>query len=145
MILKFAQAYDLGVVNTFFQKKMEHLITYKSGGRRSVIDYILIRRNDISNVKDCKVIPGESIATQHGILTMDICIQTKKRVKPRRRKQQIKWWRLKDRDENRKFASKVEEKIKNIKAKRWAISSDTDQLQLINLHNFKLERFISIQ
>ena len=44
-------------------------------------------------------------------LGMDICIQTKKRVKPRRRKQQIKWWRLKDRDENRKFASKVEEKI----------------------------------
>ena len=124
---------------------MEHLITYTSGGRRSVIDYILIRRNNISKIKDCKVIPGESIATQHILLTMDIGIQTKKRVKPRRRKQQIKWWRLKDRDENRKFASKVEEKIKNIKAKRWAISSDTDQLQLIKLHNFKLERFKSIQ
>ena len=27
-ILQFAQSYDLGVVNTFFQKKMEHLITY---------------------------------------------------------------------------------------------------------------------
>ncbi len=116
-ILQFAQSYDFGVVNTFFQRKMEHLITYTSGGRRSVIDYILIRRNNISKVKDCKVIPGESIATQHILLTMDIGIQTKKRVKPRRRKQQIKWWRLKDRDENRKFASKVEEKIKNIKAK----------------------------
>ena len=46
---------------------------------------------------------------------MDICTQTKKRVKRRRRKQQIKWWRLKDRDENRKFASKVEENIKDIK------------------------------
>ena len=66
-ILQFAQAYDLGVVNTFFQKKLEHLITYKSGGRRSVIDYILIRRNNISS----KVIPGESIATQHRILTME--------------------------------------------------------------------------
>ena len=50
-------------------------------------DYILIRRNNISKVKDCKVIPGESIATHHRILTMDICIQTKTRVKPRRRKQ----------------------------------------------------------
>ena len=38
-ILQFAQAYDLGVVKTFFQEKMENLITYKSGGRRSVIDY----------------------------------------------------------------------------------------------------------
>ena len=46
---------------------------------------------------------------------MDICIQTKKRVKLRRRKQHIKCWRLKDRDENRKIASKVEEKIKHIK------------------------------
>ena len=72
-----------------------------------MIDYILIRRNNTSKVKDCKVIPGESIATRHIILTM--------RFKQRRRKQQIKWWRLKDRDENRKFASKVEEKIKDIK------------------------------
>ena len=80
-----------------------------------MIDYILIRRNNISKVKDCKVIPRKSIATQHRILTMDICIQTKERVKPRMRKQQIKWWRLKDRDENRKCASKVEENIKDIK------------------------------
>ena len=42
-------------------------------------------------------------------------MQTKKRVKPRRRKQQIKWWQLKDRDENRKVASRVEEKIKDVK------------------------------
>ena len=60
------------------------------------------------------MIPGESIATQHSILTMDICIKTKKRVKPRMRKQQIKWWRLKDRDENRKFASRLEEHINDV-------------------------------
>ena len=54
-ILYIAQAYDLGVVNIFFQKKMEHLITCRSGGRRSVIDYVLIRRNNISKVTDCKV------------------------------------------------------------------------------------------
>ena len=118
-----------GVVNTFFQKKMEHLITNKNGGRRSVIDYTLIRRNNISKVKECKVIPGESIATQHRILTMDIGIQTTKRVKPRRRKQQIKWWRRKDRDENRKFDSKVEENLKDIK--------DWDQLEAILLDTAK--------
>ena len=102
-------------LHTFFQKKMEHIITYKSGGRMSVIDSILTWRNNISKVKDCKVIPGESIATQHRILTTDICIQTTKRVNPRRRKQHIKWWRLKDRDEYRKFASKVDENIEDIK------------------------------
>ena len=80
-----------------------------------MIDYILIRRNNISQVNDCKSIPGESIATQHIIITMDICIKTQKRVKSRRRKQQIKWWRMKDRDENRKFASQIEENIEVIK------------------------------
>ena len=94
-----------------------------------MIDYILIRRNNNSKVKDCKVIPGESIAIQHRILTMDIGIQTKKRVKPRRRKQQIKWWRLKDQDRNRKCASKVEEKIKDIK--------DWNQLEALLLDTAK--------
>ena len=78
------------LMGNFFQKKIEHLITYKSGGRRSVIDYILIRRNNISKVKDCKMIPGKSVATQHRIITMDICTQTNKRVKSRRIQQQIK-------------------------------------------------------
>ena len=32
-ILSFAQAYNLVVANTYFQKKDEHLITYKSGDR----------------------------------------------------------------------------------------------------------------
>ena len=113
-ILQFAQAYDLGIVNTFFQTKMEHTITYKSGWRMSVIDYILIRRNNTSQVKDCKVIPGESIATQPRILTMGICIKTKRIVKLRMRKQHIKWWRLKDRDEIRKLASRLEVKINDV-------------------------------
>ena len=85
------------------------------GEGQAVIDYILIRRNRISKVKYCKVIPDESIATQHIILNMDICIQTKNRVKSRRRKQHITWWRLKDRDENRKVASRVEDKINYVK------------------------------
>ena len=38
-VLRFAQAYNLGLVNTFFQKQEEHLIAYKSGNRRTTIDY----------------------------------------------------------------------------------------------------------
>ena len=78
-----------------------------------MINYILIWRNNISKGLYSDT-GGEYSYTQHRILTMDIDIKNKKIVKPRRRKQQIKWWRLKDRDENRKFASKVEEKIKDI-------------------------------
>ena len=39
------------------------------------------------------------------------------------RKQQIKWWRPKDQDENRQFASKVEENIEDIK--EWDQLLDT--------------------
>ncbi|XP_050350401.1 uncharacterized protein LOC126773491 [Nymphalis io] len=49
---------DLAIVNTFFQKKPEHLITYKSGPHSTQIDYLLIRRSQIGIVTNCKVIPG---------------------------------------------------------------------------------------
>ena len=53
-VLRFAQAYNLGLVNTFFQKQEEHLITYKSGNRRTTIDYILVKRPDLKAATDCK-------------------------------------------------------------------------------------------
>ena len=46
-VLRFAEAYNLGIVNTFFQKQEEHLITNKSGNRRTTIDYILVKRTDL--------------------------------------------------------------------------------------------------
>ena len=38
-IVAWAQAFNLGIMNTFFVKKEEHLVTYKSGGRSTQIDY----------------------------------------------------------------------------------------------------------
>ena len=70
-VLRFAEAYNLGIVNTFFQKQEEHIITYKSGNRRTTIYYILVKRTDLKAAKDCEVISGESIAMQqnysHGL------------------------------------------------------------------------------
>ena len=40
-ILHLAQAFDLAIVNTFYSKRREHLLTYKSGGKATVIDYII--------------------------------------------------------------------------------------------------------
>ena len=37
-VFEMAQTYDLALLNTSFEKKEEHLITFKSGGNRSVID-----------------------------------------------------------------------------------------------------------
>lgn len=45
-ILQAASAFDLAVVNTWFQKKEQHLITYKSGHHKTQIDYFLFRFNN---------------------------------------------------------------------------------------------------
>ena len=66
-----AQAYDLAILNTFYSKRREHQLTYKSGGNATVIDYIMVRRENLREFKNCKVIPEESIATQHMMLVMD--------------------------------------------------------------------------
>ncbi|KAG2459970.1 CFDP2 protein, partial [Polypterus senegalus] len=40
-IVDFAKRMDMAVVNTYFKKKEEHRVTYKSGGRCTKVDYIL--------------------------------------------------------------------------------------------------------
>ncbi|KAH1254392.1 Craniofacial development protein 2 [Glycine max] len=94
-ILEFSEALDLSIANTWFKKREEHLITYKSGGTCSQIDFFLIRKSDRKYCLNCKVIPGESLTTQHRVLVMDVRIRDRAKrssplVAPR-----IKWWHLK--------------------------------------------------
>ncbi|XP_050141126.1 uncharacterized protein LOC126617112 [Malus sylvestris] len=78
-ILDFAMAYDLFLANTFFKKREEHVITYKSGSSKTQIDFLLMRKGDRITCKDCKVIPGESMANQHRLLVMDVHIKREKK------------------------------------------------------------------
>ncbi|MCX8789090.1 exonuclease/endonuclease/phosphatase family protein [Vibrio parahaemolyticus] len=77
-ILDFSIAWDLLLANTYFKKREEHLITYKSGSSISQIDFLLTRKSDQKLCKDCKVIPGEHVTTQHRLLVLDIRINTYK-------------------------------------------------------------------
>ncbi|KAJ2939001.1 hypothetical protein O0L34_g18979 [Tuta absoluta] len=67
-ILEYAVSCDLAIINTYFSKKDTHLITYRSGGRSTQIDFVLARRKDLGKYKDSKVIPGEALTSQHRIL-----------------------------------------------------------------------------
>ena len=58
-ILESTESLYLALVNTFFNKNEEHLITYKSGGNSSQIDFIMTRRADLKEMRDCKVIYQE--------------------------------------------------------------------------------------
>ncbi|KAL5164575.1 Craniofacial development protein 2 [Glycine soja] len=90
-ILEFSEALDLSIANTWFKKREEHLITYKSGGTCSQIDFFLIRKYCLN----CKVIPGESLTTQHRVLVMDVRIRDRAKRRSPLVAPRIKWWHLK--------------------------------------------------
>ncbi|KAM2872431.1 hypothetical protein FF1_019947 [Malus domestica] len=56
-ILDFAMAYDLFLANTFFKKREEYVITYKSGSSKTQIDFLLMRKGDRITSKE---VLGES-------------------------------------------------------------------------------------
>ena len=43
MVVDFAKRMDLAVVNTYFKKKNENRVTYKSSGKSTRIDYVMYR------------------------------------------------------------------------------------------------------
>ena len=51
----------LYLMNTYFQKRKNELITFRSGETETMIDYILVKNKYRSSVKDVKVISGEEI------------------------------------------------------------------------------------
>ncbi|KAK3562906.1 hypothetical protein QTP86_011138 [Hemibagrus guttatus] len=94
MVVDFAKRMDMGVVNTYFQKREEHRVTYKSGGRSTQVDYILCRRGNLKEISDCKVVVGESVARQHRMVVcrMTLMVCKKKRSEIEKK---TKWWKLK--------------------------------------------------
>ncbi|KAK3536457.1 hypothetical protein QTP86_012613 [Hemibagrus guttatus] len=103
---------DMDVVNTYFQKREEHRVTYKSGGRRTQVDYILCRRGNLKEISDCKVVVGESVARQH---RMVVCRMTLMVCKKKRSKIEIekktKWWKLKKEECCEEFRQKLRQAL----------------------------------
>jgi len=49
----------------------------------------------MGKIRNCKVIPGESIATQHRLMVMNMR-ERKSKEKKRKRKERIRRWKLKE-------------------------------------------------
>jgi hypothetical protein len=95
-ILDFASAHDLILANTYYIKRDSHLVTYASGDRQTQVDYWTVRRCHLKHVKDCKVIPGESLLPQHRLLLLEmgLPINRQRRLTHGETKARIKWWKL---------------------------------------------------
>ena len=100
------ESLDLALVNTFFNKKEEHLITYRSGGNISQIDFIMTRRADLKEMRDCIEIPGEEVVPQHRLLWA--VLRTKETKHRKTRKKTIKIRTLKG-EKVTEYRHKVEE------------------------------------
>ncbi|KAK3568428.1 hypothetical protein QTP86_006930 [Hemibagrus guttatus] len=93
-------------------KREEHRVAYKSGGRRTQVDYILCRRGNLKEISDCKVVVGESVARQH---RMVVCRMTLMVCKKKRSKIEIekktKWWKLKKEECCEEFRQKLRQAL----------------------------------
>ena len=94
-ILDFCVANKLAITNTFFRKNKSRFITFSSRGNHTQIDFILVRRAKLKNIKDTKLISGEECITQPKLLVCDLVVSEKPvkhiHIPPRR-----KTWKLKD-------------------------------------------------
>jgi len=96
-ILEFATAHNLVVGNSYFTKHPQNLVTYRSGGHSSQIDYVLLRRNDLKAAKNIKVIASEECVAQHHLLICDLRLM----IAPQQRRpyiSKIRFWKLRDQD-----------------------------------------------
>ena len=105
-ILKTAQALDIMVVSSWFEKRKEHFVTNGNGGNQSQIRYILTRREQKRLIMDCKFILGEVAVAQHRMMVPDMTLARKKR-KQTRRKGKVQAWNLDSNEEGSEFKARV--------------------------------------
>ncbi|KAK3560570.1 hypothetical protein QTP86_010907 [Hemibagrus guttatus] len=111
MIVGFAKRMDMAVVNTYFQKREEHRVTYKSGGRSTQVDYILCRRGKLKEISDCKVVVGESVARQHRMVVCRMTLMVCKKKRSKIEIKKTKWWKLKKEECCEEFRQKLRQAL----------------------------------
>ena len=102
------------IINTMFIKAENHLTTYKSGQVASQIDFILVRKEFVAEVRNCKTLPYEQVTSQHRTLLADIRVKAKKKWNRRKPIRKICWWKMKDVEKREAFVSLVREQLLDI-------------------------------
>ncbi|KAI5108377.1 hypothetical protein C0J45_1971 [Silurus meridionalis] len=79
MVVDFAKRMKMAMVNTYFKKKEDHRVTYKSGGRCTQMDFVLCKRCNLKEIGDCKVLVGDSVARQRRMVVCSLVLEVKKK------------------------------------------------------------------
>ncbi|XP_068240031.1 uncharacterized protein [Palaemon carinicauda] len=111
-VIDLAVAFDLAMINIFFEKKINKLMIYNSGGRESQIDLLLCERHHLTEVRNSKLINWESVAEQHRSVVIDCRLRNCRRSKKKRMDPKIKWWKLKGEELRVLFKERVLEAVR---------------------------------
>ena len=95
MVVNFAKKMNLAIVNTYFKKRNEHRVTYKSRGKSTQVDYVMCRMRNLKEMCDCKVIVNEFVAKQHRMVVCKMALMVKKKI-TEKVQPKIRWWKLKE-------------------------------------------------
>ena len=79
IVVDFGKRMNLAIVNTYFKKKDEHRVMYKSGEKSTQVDYVMCRRRNLKKMCDYKVILNECVAKQHRIMVCKMALMVKKK------------------------------------------------------------------
>ncbi len=108
-ILEFAEGSGMVVANTCFEREESKLVTYKSGELATQVDYIMIDEADRGRMRNCKVIPGEEVLSEHRLLVMDWAVGPARQRKGNRGKGRLKIWKLRSVECKNRFAILVDD------------------------------------
>ncbi|KAI5612991.1 hypothetical protein C0J50_4233, partial [Silurus asotus] len=111
MVVDFAKRMEMAVVDTYFKKKEDHRVTYKSGERCTQVDYVLCRRCNQKKIGDCKVLAGDSVARQHQMVVCRMVVEVKKKRRRVRTERKIRWWKLKEEECSVRFREEVRQRL----------------------------------
>ena len=106
MVVDFEKRMNLAIVNTYFKKKDEHRVTYKSGGKSTQVDYVMSRKRNLKEMCDCKVILNECVAKQHRMVVCKMALMVKKK-KEEKVNPKIQSWKLKETSNQEAFRQEV--------------------------------------
>ncbi|MBJ5565721.1 hypothetical protein JGG61_23040, partial [Salmonella enterica subsp. enterica serovar London] len=109
-ILEFCDALGLIVGNTVFRREEKRLVKYESGGTKSMLDYILLRKADRRMVKNIKVIPGEECVTQHHLVVGDFVMRKLQKKGKQLHPPRLRVWKLQDKNVQSRFAEALRAK-----------------------------------
>jgi len=108
MLLEFADSRSLVISNTWFDKEETKKVSYESGGARTVVDYVLVRKSERANVLDVKVIPSEPCILQHKLMVCQVRVREQVRKRRGTFVSKCKVWRFESAEAQKEFGAIVQ-------------------------------------